>query len=110
VYKRQPFGLAVIESLYFGCPIFCTPYGALPEIVTSDCGVLSNHEEALVESVKNQSFDLKACHARSVDFFNAARMTDSYLSVYEQVLDGDFLNQNNPSMRESAVRLPWFSC
>jgi hypothetical protein len=64
----------------------------------------------LDESVKNQSFDLKACHARSVDFFNAARMTESYLSVYEQVLDGDFLNQNNPSMRESAVRLPWFSC
>jgi glycosyltransferase involved in cell wall biosynthesis len=106
---HEPFGLAVIESLYFGCPVFCTPYGALPEIVTPDCGVLSDHEEALVESVKHPSFDLKACHARSVDFFNADRMTDAYLSVYQQVLDRDFLNQNTPCMRESAVRLPWIS-
>ena len=27
---HEPFGLAVIESLYFGCPVFATPYGALP--------------------------------------------------------------------------------
>lgn len=27
---HEPFGLAIIESLYFGCPVFGTPYGALP--------------------------------------------------------------------------------
>ena len=33
---HEPFGLAVIESLYFGCPVFSTPYGALPELVPAD--------------------------------------------------------------------------
>jgi glycosyltransferase involved in cell wall biosynthesis len=33
VLRHEPFGLAVIESLYFGCPLFGTPYGALPELL-----------------------------------------------------------------------------
>ena len=33
---HEPFGLAVIESLYFGCPVFATPYGALPELVPAE--------------------------------------------------------------------------
>jgi glycosyltransferase involved in cell wall biosynthesis len=33
VLWHEPFGLAVIESLYFGCPVYATPYGALPELV-----------------------------------------------------------------------------
>ena len=36
---HEPFGLAIIESLYFGCPVFGTPYGSLPELVTSDFGL-----------------------------------------------------------------------
>lgn len=106
---HEPFGLAVIESLYFGCPVFCTPYGALPEIVSADCGILSDHQKTLIESVKNKFFDPRACHARSVEFFNANRMTDAYLSLYEQVLDRDILNVKNPVMRETAVRLPWIT-
>ena len=37
---HEPFGLAIIESLYFGCPVFGTPYGSLPEIVNNDVGLL----------------------------------------------------------------------
>jgi glycosyltransferase involved in cell wall biosynthesis len=106
---HEPFGLAVIESLYFGCPVFGTPYGALPEIVSADCGVLSDHEKVLIESVKNKYFDPRACHARSVELFNVSRMTEAYLRVYEQVLDRDILNYKNPVMLESAVRLPWIT-
>jgi glycosyltransferase involved in cell wall biosynthesis len=42
VVWHEPFGLAVIESLYFGCPVFATPYGAIPELVPEHCGVLSD--------------------------------------------------------------------
>ena len=49
---HEPFGLAVIESLYFGCPVFSTPYGALPELVPVHCGVLSDQASVLAEAVR----------------------------------------------------------
>ena len=30
---HEPFGIALIESLYYGCPVFGTPYGSLPELI-----------------------------------------------------------------------------
>ena len=104
---HEPFGLAVIESLYFGCPVFATPYGALPEIVTPECGSLSNHMNDLTAAVKHQTFDRAACHARATEFFNAKRMTDQYLTVYEKVLNGEALNSTRPVMLETATQLAW---
>ena len=45
---HEPFGLAITESLYFGCPVFGTPYGSLPEIVNNEVGFLSNESTELV--------------------------------------------------------------
>lgn len=42
VLWNEPFGLALIESLYFGNPVFGTPYGSLPEIILPEVGFLSN--------------------------------------------------------------------
>src|SRR5690606_35866798 len=39
---HEPFGLAVIESLYAGCPVFATPFGSLKELVPPEVGILSN--------------------------------------------------------------------
>jgi hypothetical protein len=50
VLWHEPFGLAVIESLYFGCPVYATPYGALPELVPPACGVLSAGRGELADS------------------------------------------------------------
>ena len=49
---HEPFGLAIVESLYFGCPVFGTPYGSLPEIVAPDVGVLSARASDLAEAVR----------------------------------------------------------
>ena len=104
---HEPFGLAVIESLYFGCPVFATPYGALPEIVTPECGVLSDKLSVLSDAVSHPTFDRRACHARAVDFFNADRMTDGYVLAYEKVMAGEVLNAMPPVMTQPAVKLPW---
>ena len=104
---HEPFGLAVIESLYFGCPVFATPYGALPELVPADCGRLSVQADDLVEAVRTHSFDRQACHARAVDHFSAARMAQDYLQKYQQVLDGEFLNPVQPAIQGEARQLPW---
>jgi len=104
---HEPFGLAVIESLYFGCPVFATPYGSLPELVTPDCGILSASCSALAEAVNNNDFDPFACHQRAVDFFSAQVMGKNYLEKYERVLAGERINSVSPSLKSEFKNLPW---
>jgi glycosyltransferase involved in cell wall biosynthesis len=107
VLWHEPFGLAVIESLYFGCAVFATPYGALPELVPGDCGVLSTSRAALAEAVRGSAFAARACHAHAVAHFGADTMAAGYLALYERVAAGEFLHDTPPSLREEARRLPW---
>ena len=104
---HEPFGLAVIESLYFACPVFATPYGSLPELVGPQHGVLSSACEVLAEAILGQSFDLRACHQHAVQNFNADKMARGYLEKYLKVADGDFLSSIHPQALERDVRLPW---
>lgn len=96
---NEPFGIALTESLYYGCPVVGTPYGSLPEIVTSEFGFLSSSESELVEALKNvDSYDRKKCHDYVCDLFSAGKMTQDYLRLYEKVLNGETLNSHPPRL------------
>ncbi|HKI88189.1 MAG TPA: glycosyltransferase, partial [Draconibacterium sp.] len=87
VLWNEPFGLAVIESLYSGCPVFGTKYGALPELVKNDVGFLSNNQNELSNRFKDlDSFDRQKCHEYAADIFNAKEMAKSYLELYSRIL------------------------
>ena len=107
VLWHEPFGLAVIESLYFGCPVFSTPYGALPELVPPQVGALSASRSALAAAVRERRFDPRACHRHAVEHFSAAAMARGYLEKYRRILDGETLNATPPVMRAGAKSLPW---
>lgn len=104
---HEPFGLAVIESLYFGCPVFATPYGSLPELVSPEFGYLSSSKSDLANAVKTMKFDARDCHAYAKDNFNAANMAKSYIAKYEQILDGKKLNLAAPKLSPFEKFLPW---
>ncbi len=105
---HEPFGLALIESFYFGCPTFGTPYGSLPELVTPDSGHLSTSCRELVEAVRSNSFDPHRCHAYARDLFDAERMATGYLSKYETILSGRTLHAVRPYLAGTeAGLLPW---
>lgn len=104
---HEPFGLAVIESLYFGCPVFSTPYGALPELLGPEHGVLSASQSDLVAAVEGRSFDKRACHWHVVTHFNAKTMARAYLEKYERVLAGERLAVTHPRATARAAGLPW---
>lgn len=94
---HEPFGLAIIESLFFGCPVFGTPYGSLPELVPADVGHLSARAADLAEAVRNSgAFDRRRCHDYAVASFNSRVMALAYLSKYEKVLGGEPLNPVPP--------------
>ncbi len=93
----EPLGLAILESLYFGCPVFGTPYGSLPELITPEFGFLSNKKSELVDALKNiDQYDRKKCHEYICDVFSGRKMTENYLKLYERILNGETLNKENP--------------
>ena len=94
---HEPFGLALIESLYFGCPVFGTPYGSLPEIVIPEVGYLTTTASGLADAVVSvNDFKRKHCHEYVMDNFTHIQMSASYVRLYEKVLNGEKLNPKAP--------------
>jgi len=99
VLWNEPFGLSIVESLYFGCPVFGTPYGSLTEIIQPNVGITSNSLNALVDAVQNANqFDPKICHEYMMENFTSTQMTNAYLSKYEMVMNGQQLNKIAPKL------------
>lgn len=122
VLWHEPFGLAIVESLYFGCPVFGTPFGSLPELLGkkennerhksawngmvdafySDYGCLSVKKSELVEAIKNAgAFNPRQCHEHALEKFSAERMAKDYLRLYEQVLNGKPIHNAPPVLAEA---------
>ena len=107
---HEPFGLAIIESLYFGAPVFGTPHGSLPELVNEDIGFLSHSSATLSEAMKQyQDYNPKTCHDYAATHFNAEVMSKAYLNLYEKVMNGENINQNIPNriLKDEPKFLNW---
>jgi glycosyltransferase involved in cell wall biosynthesis len=107
---NEPFGLALIESLYFGCPVFGTPYGSLPEIVIPEVGFLSSRSDELVREIGNvERFSRLQCHDYALEMFNSKKMAGQYLEKYLIVLNGGKLNASPPRLIEKQTEklLEW---
>lgn len=111
VLWEEPFGLAIIESLYYGCPVFGTTYGSLPELVNSDVGRLSNDMNELANYIsESNSYPPLTCHEYARDIHNARNMAIEYLEKYELVLNGYQLNDSAPQYIGNPSQLkilPW---
>jgi len=107
---HEPFGLGMIESLYYGCPVFGTPYGSLPELINKEVGFLSNRRDELVEAVETVAdYSRKTCHDYVVEYFNSKKMTVAYLEKYQRVMAGESLNASKPYLQEITKKLlDWF--
>ncbi|MEO6229304.1 MAG: glycosyltransferase [Ferruginibacter sp.] len=101
VLWHEPFGIAIIESLYFGCPVFGTPYGSLPELVNNEVGFLSNNSAELANALKDIGrYNRKHCHDYVMANFTSTQMTAKYLFFYNQVLNGHQLNSKKPVLQK----------
>ncbi len=111
VLWEEPMGLAIIESLYFGAPVFGTPYGSLPELVPADAGFLSNSASSLAEAITQADhYNPTWCHQYATDCFNARVMTENYVKLFEKVIRGEKLNPVIPSrlLPPDKDRFPWY--
>lgn len=95
---HEPFGLAYTESLFLGAPVFATPYGAIPEIVSEpELGFLSTKAEELAAAMADMSpYNRRMCHEVAKERFGHMQMAQGYQQCYETVLDGQTLHQTAP--------------
>lgn len=93
----ESFGLNMIESWYFGCPVFGTDYGSLKELIIPEVGATANNAQDLSALLKDaNSYNKKTCHEYVCDNFLAQYMAQNYLKLYEKITSGKSLNVQNP--------------
>lgn len=111
VLWHEPFGLAVIESLYLGCPVFASPYGSLPELINDDTlGLLSTSSQQLSQALHHlHHYDRRACHHHAKTHFNHQIMGARYQQNYQRILDGETLNPHPPKRQPNLpTQLPLY--
>jgi glycosyltransferase involved in cell wall biosynthesis len=111
---HEPFGIAITEALASGCPVFGTPYGSLPEIITPDVGLLSPRAADLVRALKELNFSPQTCRERVTQGFTDIQMAKRYLELYREILANGALAQKADDLGLRGTEapeslLPWQS-
>lgn len=106
---HEPFGIAIIEAMLFGVPVFGTPYGSLPELVPDFAGHLATSAEDLAAAIVRGGYDPHRIHQYARERFGHRRMARDYLALYDRILAGETLHAGE--LRAPATRprhlLPW---
>lgn len=104
---HEPFGIAIIEAMAFGLPVFGSQYGSLPELITPEVGHTFPSKEALIKFLNKGEFSYNSKDIRHYveSNFNMARVTRDYVQVYERILSGESLNQKKPCWAENKAPL-----
>jgi len=91
----EGFGLAAIEALSLGVPVICTPVGGLADIVTNDCGMVSDNDKEILDELIKLLADIDywrkksaAAEARSLQLDNYRRYNHLISAYYQEILDG----------------------
>ncbi len=101
---HEPFGIAVIEAMSQGLPVIGSPYGSLPELITKDVGFIAQNYEELEKLVKtdhSKNFNPDVIRKYVEDNFNVTKHAESYLALYQKVINGESLNETNPTYQFS---------
>lgn len=87
---REPFGMAMLESLACGTPVVGCPQGAAPEIVEHGLtGFLGDSDAELISGLFSlDQIDRAVCREQARQRFSVERMVDGYVTLFEQRLRG----------------------
>ncbi len=83
---REPFGMAMLESLACGTPVVGCPQGAAPEIVEHGVtGFLGDSDAELITGLRSiDQIDRAVCRDHVRARFSVERMVEGYVEVFER--------------------------
>jgi len=87
---REPFGLVMIEAMACGTPVIAYPLGSVPEVMQERVtGFIVPDLEGAVKAVKRLGeIDRRKCRRHFEQYFNAERMAQDYLNIYQRLVRG----------------------
>jgi hypothetical protein len=99
---REPFGMAMLESLACGTPVVGCPRGAAPEIVEHGVtGFLGDSDAEMINGLLSlDQIDRAVCREQARERFSVARMVDGYVQLFEQRR-----RQRLPACRRCGIQL-----
>ncbi len=83
----EPFGLVMIEAMACGTPVIAFRGGSVAEVVENGVSgfIVDSIDEAVDAVARIEEIDRGECRAWFEKKFDAGRMVDDYLEVYERV-------------------------
>ncbi len=86
---EEPFGLSVAESQICGTPVIAFKLGSMPELIEDNkTGFLvDNINEAVKAIDKIEMLNRQDIRKRAISLFSKEKMVESYIKIYQQILD-----------------------
>ena len=88
---REPFGLVMIEAMACGTPVIAYPLGSVPEVIQEGVtGFIVPDLESAARAVERiEEIDRRKCRRYFEQHFDAERMAQDYLNVYQRLARGE---------------------
>ncbi|MGB0453095.1 MAG: glycosyltransferase [Bacteriovoracaceae bacterium] len=96
---NEPFGIAIIEAMLLGLPVFGSKFGSLNELIHEGVGKTFQNKTECIDYFLgggSNSYDSKAIRQYVLDNFHYKDQAKKYFESYEKVLSGELLNDSHP--------------
>lgn len=91
--REETFGMTTIEAMACGTPVIVNNTTALPEVVTSDTGLIVDIDNIdavinAIHSITNSHINYhETCRNHVITHYSRKRMTDQYIDLYHTILN-----------------------
>lgn len=95
---HEPFGLAIIEAMTQGLPVFGSSFGSLPDLIAPGTGRTFYSHEEIIEyfNTTKDVYDRDFIRDYAIKNFSMERFTSDFIEKYEIVMSGKKLNDVEP--------------
>ncbi len=86
---NEPFGLSIVEAMACGTPVVAFNKGSMPELITDGKnGYLAENSEDAIEKIRKvDKISRQSCREVVEKHFTKEVMAQSYIKVYENILN-----------------------